>query len=70
MFTYSQSAIYRVSQILGVVRPLGENLDFFSLLGFDIQTNSDHKTQKSKLYSVRALKRYLIEKNLIDVMVE
>ena len=34
------------SQIFGVVGPLGENLDFFSPLGFDVQTNSDHKTQK------------------------
>ena len=30
-----------------------------------MQTNSDHKTQKIKLCSVRALKRYLNEKNLI-----
>ena len=34
-------------------------------LGFDVQTNSDHKTQKIKLCSVRALERYLNEKNLI-----
>ena len=53
------------SQIFGVVGPLGENLDFFSPLGSDVQTNSDHKTQKIKLYSVRALKRDLNEKNLI-----
>ena len=32
--------------IFGVVGPLGENLDFFSQLGFDVQTNSDHKTKK------------------------
>ena len=37
----------------------------FSPLEFDVQTNSDHKTQKIKPYSVRALKRYLNEKNLI-----
>ena len=55
------------SQIFGVVGPLEENLDFFSPLGFDVQTNSYHKTQKIKLYSVRALKRYLNEKNLIMV---
>ena len=36
------------SQIFGVVGPLGENLDLFSPLGFDIQINSDHKTQKIK----------------------
>ena len=53
------------SQIFGVVGPLGGNLYFCSPLGFDIQTNSDHKTQKIKLYSVTALKRYLNEKNLI-----
>ena len=53
------------SQIFGVVGPLGENLDFFSPLGFDVETNFDHKTQKIKLYSVRALKRYHSEENLI-----
>ena len=53
------------SQILGVVGILGENLDLFSLLGFDVQTNSDHKAPKIKLYSVRALKGYLNEKNLM-----
>ena len=37
----------------------------FSPLGFDNQINSDHKTQKVKLCSVGALKRYLNEKNLI-----
>ena len=48
-------------------RSLGRKPEFsFSPLGFDIQTNSDHKTQKIKLYSVRVLKRYLIEKNLIE----
>ena len=54
------------SQIFGVVGPFGENLDFFSPLGFDVQTNSDHETQKIKLYSVRASERYLNEKNLIQ----
>ena len=44
---------------------LGRKPHLFSLLGFDVQTNSDHKTQKIKLYSVRPLKRYLNEKNLI-----
>ena len=39
--------------------PLGEKLDFVSPLGFDIQRHSDHETPKIKLYSVRALKRYL-----------
>ena len=31
-----------------VVGPLGENLDFFSPLRFDVQTNSDHKTPKNQ----------------------
>ena len=44
---------------------LGRNLDFFISLGFDVQTNSNHKTQKVKLYSVRAVKRYLNDKNLV-----
>ena len=34
------------SQIFGIVGPSGENLDFFSPLGFDFQTNSDHETPK------------------------
>ena len=50
------------SQMFGVVGPLRENL---SPLRFDAQTNSDHKAPKIKLYSVRALKRCLNEKNLI-----
>ena len=53
------------SQIFGVVGPLGENLDFFNPLEFDVKTSSDHRTQKIKLFSVIALKRYLNEKNLI-----
>ena len=36
------------SQIFGVIGPLGENFDFFSPLKFDVQTNSDHKTQKNQ----------------------
>ena len=52
-------------QSFGVVGPLGENVDFFSTLAFRIQTNSDHKTPKIKIYSVRVSKRYLNEKNLI-----
>ena len=54
-----------ISQIFGVVRPLGENKEFFSPLGFDIRRNFYHKTPKIKLYSVIALKRDLNEKNLI-----
>ena len=51
--------------MFGGVGPLGENLDFFSSLGFDVQTDSHHETQEIKLCPVRALKRYLNEKNLI-----
>ena len=43
--------------------------DVFSLLGFDIQTNSDHKSQRIKLCSVSALNHYLNEKNLIHFRV-
>ena len=46
-------------------RSLGRKSRFFSPLGFDVQTNSDHETQKIKLYSVRALKRCLDEKSII-----
>ena len=53
------------SQIFGDVGPLGENLDFFSPMGFHFQTNCYSKTHKIKLYSVRTLKRHLNEKNLI-----
>ena len=53
------------SQFFGVFNPLGEILKLFIPLEFDVQTNSDHKNYKIKLYSVRALKRYLSERNLI-----
>ena len=36
------------SQSFGVVGPLAESLDFSSPLGFDVQTNSNHKTQKNQ----------------------
>ena len=51
--------------LFGVIGSLGENLNFFNPLGVDVQTKSDHKTQKLKLYSVRVLKCYPNEKNLI-----
>ena len=54
-----------ISQILKVVGPLGEKLEFFSPLGFKIKSNFDLETTKLKLHSVRALKQYLNEKNLI-----
>ena len=50
-------------QIFGVVDNWERNPRIFSPLGFDVQANSDHKNQKIKLYSVRAFKRYLYEKN-------
>ena len=55
---------FHISNFLGR-RSLGRKLRSFSTLGFDVQTNSDHMTQNIKLYSVRALKRNLNEKNLI-----
>ena len=45
--------------------PWEKTSNFFSPLGFDLQANSDHKTQIIALYSVRALKRCMNEKNLI-----
>ena len=48
--------------------PWEKNLDFFSPFGFDIQTASHYKTQKNQAL-VRALKRYLNEKNLIHARV-
>ena len=53
------------SQIFRHVGPLGESLNFCTSLEFDIPKNSDHETPKIKLYSVRGLKRYPKEKNLI-----
>ena len=46
-------------------RSLGRKSRFFSPLGFDVETNSDNTTPNIKLYLLRALKRYLDEKNLI-----
>ena len=54
-----------VSQNLKVVGPLGGKFDFFSPSGFEIQSDIDHRTSKIKFYSVRALKCYLNEKNLL-----
>ena len=53
-----------MSQIFEVVGPLGEHLHFS--VGWDLTLKQILiKTPKIKLYSVRALKRYLNEKNLI-----
>ena len=52
--------------------PLREKFEFFSPSGFKIQSNFDQffnvdlETIKVKLHSVRALKRYLNEKNLVQ----
>ena len=54
-----------ISQNLKVVGPLGGKFDFFSLSGFEIQSDFDYRMEKIKFYSVRALKCYLNEKNLI-----
>ena len=54
-----------ISQILKVAGPLEEKFEFFSLLGLKIQRNFDLETTKIKFHSVRALKRYLNERNLI-----
>ena len=61
MFTYSQSSIeFHISNFWSRAWvPWGKTSIF------DVQTNSDYKTQKKKLYSVRASKRYLNKKNLI-----
>ena len=48
-----------------VVGPLEGKFDFFSPSGFEIQSDFDYRTSKIKFYSVRALKCYLNEKNLI-----
>ena len=53
------------SQIFGVVGPLRENLDFLVRWDLTFKQILITKLQKIKLYSVRALKRYLNEKNLI-----
>ena len=54
-----------ISQTWKAVDPLGRKFDFFSSSGFEIQTDFDYRTSKIKFYSVRTLKCYLNEKNLI-----
>ena len=54
-----------ISQNLKVVGPLGGKLDFLSTSGFEIQIDFDYRTSKIKFYSVKALKCYVNEKNLI-----
>ena len=54
-----------ISQNLKTVGPLGGRFDFFSPSGYDIQSDFDYRTSKIKFYSVRALKCYLNDKNLM-----
>ena len=54
-----------IFQNLKVVGPLGGKVDIFSPSGFEIQSDFDNKTSKIKFYSVKALKCYLNEKNLM-----
>ena len=46
---HTRNRQYTEFQIFGVVGSFGENLDFFSPLGFDVRTNSDKKTPKNLL---------------------
>ena len=62
MFVISKSKSV-ISQILKVVRALGKELIYFSLLGSVIQKNHDSETSEYKLYSFRAFQRYLTDKN-------
>ena len=64
MFVFSNNKSF-VSQNVRVVGPLGGKFAFFSHLGFEIQSDFDYRTPKIKFYSVRALKCYLNDKNLI-----
>ena len=64
MFVISNNKSF-ISQNLKGVSPLGGKFDFFSPSGFEIQSVSAYRTSKIKFYSVRALKCYLNEKNLI-----
>ena len=54
-----------IFQVLKGVDSLGERVDFFSFLGFDVQSNSDLETTIIQLHPNRASKPYLNEKNLI-----
>ena len=54
-----------ITQNLKVVGPLGGKFDFFSPSGFEIQSDFGYRTSKIKFNSIRALKCYLNEKNLI-----
>ena len=55
----------RKQNIYRAVGCLGENLDFFSPLGFEANCNFDYKAYKLKPHSIRASERYLNNKNPI-----
>ena len=54
-----------ISQNLKACRSLERKVRFFSPSGFEIKGVSAYRTSNIKFYSVRALKCYLNEKNLI-----
>ena len=54
-----------ISRNLKAVGSLGRKFDFFSPSGFEIQSDFNYRTSKIKFYSVRTLKCYVNEKNLI-----
>ena len=53
-----------ISQNLKIVGLLGEKVAFFIPLGIQIEIDFHHAKTRIKLYSFRALKRYLDVKNL------
>ena len=64
IFAYCNNNSF-ITQNLNVVGPLEGKFDFFSPLGFEIQSDFDYRNTKLKFYFVRALKCHLNEKNLI-----
>ena len=54
-----------ISQNSKACRSLGRKVRFLSPSGFEIQSVSAYRASNIKFYSVRALKCYLNEKNLI-----
>ena len=55
-----------ISKNMKFVGPLVGKLNLFSPSEFEIQSDLDYRTSKSKFYSIRALKCYLNEKHLIQ----
>ena len=64
MFVISNKKSF-MSQNLKVVDPLGGKFNFVSPFGFEIESDSDNRSSEIKFCSIRALKCYLNEKNLI-----